>query len=277
MAEEYTKNQLNYRRSKGVSKAWARERELVSKGRGTRNWSVAEQKELLRTGRVKGYQGHHMKSVSKHPDYAANPKNIQFLDARKGNNEHLKAHRGDYRNESDSRYSVRTGSIRPMGEGKPRAMNSYELKDKAIEKRGYTKYSAVKEAGRSKAAEKGTAKQATAFNGKSYQRSMVKQPGKKGSERSRTAEKAKDAAKTFAKPKAPERARSSSSGKSPRYGEKAAARSRGSSAGKSSGSYGKARSSSTSRSGSSGYGKGASRGSSGASKGGASHGAGKGR
>lgn len=261
MTEEYTKNQLNYLRSKGVSKAWARERALVSKGRGTRNWSVAEQKELLRTGRVKGYQGHHMKSVSKHPGYAADPKNIQFLDALKGNNEHLKAHKGDYRNESDGRYSVRTGSIRPMGEGKPRVMNSYELKEKAIEKRGYTKYSAAKEAGRSKAAEKGTVKQSTVFNGKSYQRSMVKQ----GSEKPRAVEKTNAAAR-------------SSSAKSPRYGEKAAARSRSSAVRKSSGSYGKAKSSSASRSGSSSYGKSASRGSGGtSSRSGASHGASKGR
>lgn len=273
MAEEYTKNWMNYLRSKGVSKAWARERALVSKGRGTRNWSVAEQKELLRTGRVKGYQGHHMKSVSKHPNYAADPKNIQFLDARKGNNEHLKAHKGDYRNESDGRYSVRTGSIRPMGEGKPRAMNSCELRDKAIEKRGYTKYSAVKEAGRSKAAEKGTVKRSTAFNGKSYQRSMVKQ----GSEKPRAAGKADVATRASAKTRASERVRSGPSGKGPRYGEKAATQSRSSATGKSSGSYGKARSSPAKRSGSSSYGKSAARGSSGVHRGGTSHGMGKGR
>lgn len=271
MAEEYTKNQMNYLRSKGVSKAWARERALVSKGRGTRSWTVAEQKELLRTGRVKGYQGHHMKSVSKHPDYAADPKNIQFLDARKGNNEHLKAHKGDYRNESDGRYSVRTGSIRPMGEGKPRAMNSYELKEKAIEQRGYTKYSSTREADWSKTAEKGTVKQSTAFNGKSYQRSMVKQPGNRGAEKPMAAEKAET--RTSARPGVSKRTRSGASGKSPRYGEKAAARSRSSTAGKSSSNYGKARpSTAAGRSGSSSYGKSASRGS-----GGASHGAHKGR
>ena len=138
------KNKLNYERSKGVKKAWEREKELVSQGRGTREWTVKEQKELLKTGRVKGYQGHHMKSVAKHPEYAADPKNIQFLDSRKGNNEHLKAHRGDYHNESDGRYNVRTEKSRAMKDGKPRAMNSYELKDKAIEKRGYTKYASEK-------------------------------------------------------------------------------------------------------------------------------------
>lgn len=275
MAEEYTQNQLNYLRSKGVSKAWARERALVRRGRGTRNWSVAEQKELLRTGRVKGYQGHHMKSVSKYPDYAADPKNIQFLNTRKGNNEHLKAHKGDYHNESDGRYNVRTGSIRPMGEGKPRAMNSYELKDKAIEKRGYTKYSAEKEAGRPKAAEK--AKQSTTFNGRTYQRSMVKQAGRSNLEKPRTAEKAVITSRASAKPGAPRLARSSSSDRGARYGEKAAIQSRNSAVRKSSGSYGRASSPSARHSGSSSYGKGTSQGGSGVSGGGASHGAGKGR
>ena len=138
------KNRLNYQRSKGVAKAWERERELVRKGRGTRQWTVKEQKELLRTGRVKGYQGHHMKSVAMHPEYAAEPRNIQFLSSRKENNEHLKAHRDDYRNESDGRYNVRTEKIRAMKDGRPRAMNAYELEDKAIEKRGYTKYTSEK-------------------------------------------------------------------------------------------------------------------------------------
>lgn len=141
---EVSKNQLNYKRSQGVARAWNRERELVRNGRGTREWSVSEQKQLLDTGRVQGYQGHHMMSVSKYPEHADNPKNIQFLDTRKGNNEHLKAHKNDYREASEGRYNVKTGKIRPMKDGKVRAMNAYELKDKAIEKRGYKKYAAEK-------------------------------------------------------------------------------------------------------------------------------------
>lgn len=141
---EASKNQLNYKRSQGVARAWNRERELVRSGRGTREWSVSEQKQLLDTGRVQGYQGHHMMSVSKYPEHADNPKNIQFLDTRKGNNEHLKAHKNDYREASEGRYNVKTGKIRPMKDGKVRAMNAYELKDKAVEKRGYKKYAADK-------------------------------------------------------------------------------------------------------------------------------------
>lgn len=178
MSGEYTKNQLNYRRSLGVSRAWERERELVRKGRGTRPWSLAEQKELLRTGRVKGYHGHHMKSVSRYPEYADQPKNIQFLDNRSNNNEHLKAHRGDFRNESNGRYNVRTGQIHPMKDGTPRAMYSYELKDKAIEKRGYEKYANVKPSQEGSNTQSQQKDGSTVFSGKSYGRAFVRPSGK---------------------------------------------------------------------------------------------------
>lgn len=150
MAEEYTKNQLAYRRAKGVNKAWDRERSLVQQGRGTRQWSVAEQKEILKTGRCKGYQGHHMASVKNHLEQADNPKNIQFLSSKKENNEHLKAHKGDYSNQSEWRYNPKSNTYRAIDPKNPRAQYSYELQDKAIEKRGYTKYAAQKQPGKDK-------------------------------------------------------------------------------------------------------------------------------
>ena len=150
---EYTENQLRYRRSKGVSKAWEREREMVRQGRGTREWTVKQQKELLDTGRVKGFQGHHMLSVSKYPEQADNPKNIQFLSTTKENNEHLAAHKGDYKIPSEWRYNVKTGKTSGINPEKPRAMNSYELKDKAIDKRGYTHYAAEKDGAKKSPAE----------------------------------------------------------------------------------------------------------------------------
>ena len=134
MAEK--ERSIEVRRREGVEKAWARERDLVAQGRGTREWTLKEQKQMLKKGSVDGYEGHHMKSVKKHPEYADDPKNIQFLSRK----EHQKAHKGNFRNESNGRYSERTQKIREMKDGKPRAMNSYELKEKAIEKRGYRKY-----------------------------------------------------------------------------------------------------------------------------------------
>ncbi len=150
MAEELSKNQLAYRRSKGVNKAWEKERNLIMQGRGTRQWSVKEQKEILKTGRCKGYEGHHMASVKSHPEQADNPKNIQFLCSKKENNEHLKAHKGDYKNQTAWRYNPKTDTYRAMNPDNPRAQYSYELKDKAIEMRGYTQYAANKQQGQQK-------------------------------------------------------------------------------------------------------------------------------
>ena len=50
--------------------------------------------ELLRTGRVTGYQGHHIKSVGSNPGLAGNPNNIRFV--RPG--EHLDLHGGNWKN-----------------------------------------------------------------------------------------------------------------------------------------------------------------------------------
>lgn len=67
-------------RSNAVRSAWGQEQKLVSlTGRGTRKWIAAERRELLATGRVKGYEGHHINSVKSHPGLAGNPNNIRFM------------------------------------------------------------------------------------------------------------------------------------------------------------------------------------------------------
>jgi type II secretory pathway component PulC len=82
------KKRVKYIRSRAVKEAWAREVALVKQGRATRNWTLDQQRELLETGRVKGYVGHHVKPVSKYPELAGDPTNIQFLNWE----EHYKAH-----------------------------------------------------------------------------------------------------------------------------------------------------------------------------------------
>ena len=42
-------------------------------------WTAAQKTELLETGKVRGFVGHHMKSVKGFPDLAGDPSNIQFL------------------------------------------------------------------------------------------------------------------------------------------------------------------------------------------------------
>lgn len=56
--------------------------------------SALEKYELLKNGKVSGYQGHHIKSVKGFPDLAGDPNNIQFLTR----SEHLKAHGGNWKN-----------------------------------------------------------------------------------------------------------------------------------------------------------------------------------
>ena len=90
-----------YARSKAVKEAWGNEADLVrNTGTGTRAWTDAEKLELLNTGKVKGYHGHHMKSVKGYPELAGDPFNIQFLTRK----EHLMAHGGNWRNITHGRY-----------------------------------------------------------------------------------------------------------------------------------------------------------------------------
>ena len=93
----YSAKQLKYLRQKAVRDAWKQERELVIKrGRGTRAWTAKQKKELIETGKVKGFEGHHINNVKEHPDLAGNPDNIKFLKR----SEHLQEHGGNFRNET---------------------------------------------------------------------------------------------------------------------------------------------------------------------------------
>ncbi|MGS0747491.1 RHS repeat-associated core domain-containing protein [Halpernia sp. GG3] len=94
--EKATKKTITSQRKKAVRVAWKQERELARQGKSTRNWTKAELKELEETGKVKGYQGHHINNVNHYPEQAGNPNNIEFLTP----SEHLDAHGGNFRNET---------------------------------------------------------------------------------------------------------------------------------------------------------------------------------
>ncbi len=91
------------KRSQAVRKAWRNEYlDVKNGGNGvSRIWTSSEKIELLNTGKVTGYQGHHMKSVKGYPELAGDPDNIQFLTRA----EHLKAHGGNWRNITHGRYT----------------------------------------------------------------------------------------------------------------------------------------------------------------------------
>ncbi len=94
-------------RDDAVHEAWAQERRLVMQGRGTRDWTVSQQEELIRTGKVSGFEGSHMLDASSNPAEANNPDNIQFLT----HDEHFYgAHNENYRNPTTGRFDPATGN-----------------------------------------------------------------------------------------------------------------------------------------------------------------------
>lgn len=111
------KLQLNRDRQVAVREAWKREKELVQKGMGTRDWTREEQKELLENGYVKGYEGQHMISCSLDASQAANPNNIQFL----SHEDHLDAHNQaggqGYLSPTKGFYDEKTHTLRDFKEG----------------------------------------------------------------------------------------------------------------------------------------------------------------
>ena len=85
--------------NKAILAAWNKEQELVQEGKGTREWTSKQQQDILDKGKAYdedgvAFQGQHMKSAEKHPEYQGYPENIQFLTRA----EHLEAHDGNWKN-----------------------------------------------------------------------------------------------------------------------------------------------------------------------------------
>ena len=86
-------------RSQAVKDFWAEEKILIKQGKGTYNWTIDEQKLILKgktpyTDLGEVYEGQHMYSAATYPEFAGISDNIQFLtydDHRKG------AHNGNTR------------------------------------------------------------------------------------------------------------------------------------------------------------------------------------
>lgn len=118
------KKRLSYERQNAVRKAWKEEQSRVSEGYGTRKWTQDERKEIMQRGAVSGYEGHHMKSVSLYPEYAGDPKNIQFL----SEEEHLYgAHGGSYHNLTNGYYDSETQTMNEFDDDELKELPVYEL------------------------------------------------------------------------------------------------------------------------------------------------------
>ena len=109
-------------RNKAIRLAWEREQKLVAEGKGTRDWSQDQQKDILDPVKGKAYdengrafEGQHMKSAAEYPEYQGDPDNIQFLTRE----EHLEAHKGSWKNSTNWYYHPETKEFVDFGENKP--------------------------------------------------------------------------------------------------------------------------------------------------------------
>lgn len=119
-------------RNKAIRLAWEREQELVSEGKGTRDWSQDQQKDILDPDKGKAYdengrafEGQHMKSAAEYPEYQGDPDNIQFLTRE----EHLEAHKGSWQSPTNWYYNPKTKEFVDFGDNRPIPCGVIKLSD----------------------------------------------------------------------------------------------------------------------------------------------------
>lgn len=115
---------------KAVRIAWENEQKLVAKGKGTRDWTPDQQRDILESGKAhdadgRAFDGQHMKSAAVHPEYQGDPGNIQFLTRE----EHKEAHKGDWKNPTNWYYDPVTKEYHDFGDGKYIPCEVIELSD----------------------------------------------------------------------------------------------------------------------------------------------------
>lgn len=102
--------------NKAIASAWLNEQQLVREGKGTRDWTPEQQQDILDRGKAhddngKAFEGHHMKSAEKFPEYQGDPENIQFL----SRPEHFAAHNGNFQNPTNGYFNPYTGETKDFG------------------------------------------------------------------------------------------------------------------------------------------------------------------
>ena len=119
-------------RNKAIRLAWEKEQQLVQEGKGTRNWTKEQQKDILDPDKGKAYdengrafEGQHMKSAAEYPEYQGDPDNIQFLTRE----EHLEAHKGSWQNPTNWFYNPDTKEFVDFGDNKPIPCEVINLSD----------------------------------------------------------------------------------------------------------------------------------------------------
>lgn len=106
--------------NKAIRKAWEKEQQLVREGKGTRDWTPEQQKDILDPNKGKAYddngrayEGQHMRSASEYSELQGDPDNIQFLTRE----EHLAAHKGNWQNPTNWYYNPDTKEFLDFEDG----------------------------------------------------------------------------------------------------------------------------------------------------------------
>lgn len=105
--------------NKAIAAAWSNEQQLVREGKGTRDWTPEQQRDILDRGKAyddngKAFEGHHMKSAEMFPEYQGDFENIQFLTR----SEHFLAHNRNFQNPTNGFFNPRTGETKDFGSNK---------------------------------------------------------------------------------------------------------------------------------------------------------------
>lgn len=116
--------------AKAVQDFWDSERELVKQGKGTRDWTIEQQIEIMnfkKNGEERlhagaptdengdAFEGQHMKSAEAYPQYQARGDNIQALTRE----EHQVAHDDNFQNATNWYYDPITGEKTEFGNAEP--------------------------------------------------------------------------------------------------------------------------------------------------------------
>lgn len=127
--KQTAKNREKAIHDSAIRKAWEREKQLVLEGKGTRNWTVAQQQELLTRNppKISGFEGQHMLDTSTYPQYAGDPNNIQFLTYEE---HYFGAHNEKWKNSTCGRFDPETGEMIPISPDALKAPPVIELTDK---------------------------------------------------------------------------------------------------------------------------------------------------
>lgn len=126
--------------NKAVTQAWENEYRLVSEGKGTRDWTPEQQRDILDKGKAYGddgrtFEGHHMKSVEGYPDFQGDPGNIQFL----SRPEHNAAHNGSFQNPTNGYFNPFTRETKDFGDNKYEPCIIIKLSDPVVFPNNMTK------------------------------------------------------------------------------------------------------------------------------------------